>query len=334
MLALMIFCLVAVALTTALYRTVDASILLRDESQVRLEMQNLLIETAAQKLKPGKSEVQVGDGRVHYERDVRAVQAKTAAGVLLPNLYEISVRASWRASGQDRSNHAEVIRLQAMSQMSCSAQRLQKAKWASQRVKTSGYLLLEVLLAVAVLSISVVMIFRIIQTTLKATADITFLQTQQRKVDGISQLLRRNFESMPQTCTFQTRSVNGSLELIFRSAPFNFSWVTSKANFGTVVIARRSLPNGRLALSVLQESGDALNSYVDGSNEKKGEWFPLVDDVEQLSWRFFDGQAEKWTSDWPNPATKPSLVELTFKLAGRNHLERCVFRWPMAQTGS
>jgi Type II secretion system (T2SS), protein J len=77
-----------------------------------------------------------------------------------------------------------------------------------------------------------------------------------------------------------------------------------------------------------------LNSYVDGSNEKKGEWFPLVDDAEQLSWRFFDGQAEKWTSDWPNPSTKPSLVELTFKLAGRNHLERCVFRWPMAQTGS
>ncbi len=218
--------------------------------------------------------------------------------------------------------------------MSCSAQRLQKTKWARQRVKTAGYLLLEVLLAVAVLSISVVMIFRIIQTTLKATADITFLQTQQRKVDGISQLLRRNFESMPQTCTFQTRSVNGSLELIFRSAPFNFSWVTSKANFGTVVIAGRSLPNGRLALTVLQESGDALNSYVDGSNEKKGEWFPLVDDAEQLSWRFFDGQAEKWTSDWPNPATKPSLVELTFKLAGRNHLERCVFRWPMAQTGS
>ena len=221
-----------------------------------------------------------------------------------------------------------------MSQMSCSAQRLQKAKWASQRVKTSGYLLLEVLLAVAVLSISVVMIFRIIQTTLKATADITFLQTQQRKVDGISQLLRRNFESMPQTCTFPTRSVNGSLELIFRSAPFSFSWVTSKANFGNVVIASRSLPNGRLALTVLQESGDALNSYVDGSNEKKGEWFPLVDDAEQLSWRFFDGQAEKWTSDWPNPSTKPSLVELTFKLAGRNHLERCVFRWPMAQTGS
>jgi prepilin-type N-terminal cleavage/methylation domain-containing protein len=109
MLALMIFCLVAVALTTAIQQTADASIMLRDESQVRLELQNLLTETAMLKLKPGKSQVQVGDGRVHYERVIGVVNAKTAAGVVLPNLYEIKVQATWRASGQDRSEHAEVI---------------------------------------------------------------------------------------------------------------------------------------------------------------------------------------------------------------------------------
>jgi len=109
MLALTIFCVVAVALTTALQQTVDASIMLRDESQVRLEIQNLLDETAATKLKPGKSEVKVGDGRVRYEREIRAVQAKTARGDLLPNLYEIKVQASWRSSGQDRSQSAALI---------------------------------------------------------------------------------------------------------------------------------------------------------------------------------------------------------------------------------
>jgi type II secretory pathway component PulJ len=109
MLALMIFCLVAVALTTALQQTSDASILLRDEAEVRLELQNLLTETAAQKLKPGKSEVRVGDGRVRYEREIRAVQAQTAAGVVLTNLYEIIVQATWKASNQERSAHAQVI---------------------------------------------------------------------------------------------------------------------------------------------------------------------------------------------------------------------------------
>ena len=109
LLALTIFCVVAVALITAVHQTVDASILLRVESQVRLELQNILTETAATKMKPGKSEVQVGDGRVHYEKEIRAVQAKTAAGVVLPSLYEIIVQASWKASGQQRSSHAEVI---------------------------------------------------------------------------------------------------------------------------------------------------------------------------------------------------------------------------------
>jgi hypothetical protein len=109
MLALTIFCVVAVSLTTALHQTVDASILLRDESQVRLELQNLLAETAALKLQPGKSVVHVGDGRVRYETEVRAVQAKTARGVPLPSLYEINVQASWNASGQARSSRAQLF---------------------------------------------------------------------------------------------------------------------------------------------------------------------------------------------------------------------------------
>ena len=109
MLALTIFCVVVVALTTALQQTVDTSIILRDESQVRLEIQNLLDETSVMKLKPGKSEVQMGDGRVRYEREIRAVAAKTARGVLLPNLYEIKVQAFWRSSGKDRSESAALI---------------------------------------------------------------------------------------------------------------------------------------------------------------------------------------------------------------------------------
>jgi hypothetical protein len=109
MLSLTIFCVVAVALTTALHQTVDASIFLRDESQIRLEIENLLTESIAMKVTPGKTEVKVGDGRVHYEREVRAVQAKTAAGVLLPSLYKIIVQADWRAAGENRAAHAEVI---------------------------------------------------------------------------------------------------------------------------------------------------------------------------------------------------------------------------------
>jgi prepilin-type N-terminal cleavage/methylation domain-containing protein len=109
MLALTIFAVVAVALTAALQQTVDASILLRDEAQVRLEIQNLLAETNSVKLKPGKTEIQTGDGRVHYEREIRPVKAKTARGEVLSDLYEIVIRASWQSSGRNRSDTASLI---------------------------------------------------------------------------------------------------------------------------------------------------------------------------------------------------------------------------------
>jgi hypothetical protein len=199
------------------------------------------------------------------------------------------------------------------------------------RSSQKGYLLLEVLLALAVLSLVVVMIFQIIHTTLQATAGVNFLQTQQEKVDGICELLRRNFSEMPQTSQFQTRSKNGSLELIFKNAPFNFSWDNEGAQFGTVVISGRVQPDGRVALSILQDSRDASESYVDAGKERKGDWFPLADDLVKINWRFFSGRDAKWFVDWNDPGTKPSLIELNFKLAGRNRQERALFRWPIAQ---
>jgi type II secretion system protein J len=203
-----------------------------------------------------------------------------------------------------------------------------------ETVGSSGYLLLEVLLALSILSIVVVMVFQIIQTTLRVTSEINFLQTQQRKVDGICELLRRNFVSMPETCVFQTRNQNRSTELVFRYAPFNFSWTKTGAKFGTVVISSRPQADGRFALSVLEESGNALESYVDSGIERKSDWVPLINDVEQLTWRFYNSRTGKWSSDWPDTAAKPNLVEINLKLAGRSHMERGVFRWPIAQTGS
>jgi len=209
-----------------------------------------------------------------------------------------------------------------------------RKKQNSETVASSGYLLLEVLLALSILSIVVVMVFQIIQTTLRVTSEINFLQTQQRKVDGICELLRRNFVSMPATSVFKTRNQNGSTELVFRYAPFNFSWTKTGPKFGTVVISSRPQADGRFALSVLEESGNALESYVDSGIERKSDWIPLINDVEQLTWRFYNSRTGKWSSDWPDTGAKPNLVEINLKLAGRNHMERGVFRWPIAQTGS
>ena len=194
-----------------------------------------------------------------------------------------------------------------------------------------GYLLLEVLLALAILCIVVVMIFQIVQATLRITSDVNFLAVQQERVDGVSELLRRNFVMMPERTQFQTRTQNNQLELIFRNAPFHFTWTGAEAQFGTVVLSTRPQPDGRLSIAVLQDLATGADSYVDGGKDRKGDWVPIVTDIEQLNWRFFDSRTSNWSNDWRDPSSKPSMVELTFKLSGRGRVERVVFPWPTTQ---
>ena len=204
---------------------------------------------------------------------------------------------------------------------------------ASSRIQArSGYLLFEVLLALAILTIVVVLVFRIIQTTIRATTDVVFFQTKQEEIDGLYELLRQNFAAMPGITQFQTRRHQGALELIFRRAPFTFSRTSEGAQFGTVVVAARPQPDGRLSLGILQEPENALESYVDAGQEAKANWFVLVADLDQLSWRFYDSRTNSWRTDWNDASTKPALVELTFRLVGQSQTHRGVFPWPVAQT--
>ncbi len=198
------------------------------------------------------------------------------------------------------------------------------------RDSSSGYLLFEVLLAMAILTIVVVLVFRIIESTVRSTLDVSYLQTKEEQADGLFELLRQNFVSLPQLTAFQTREHSGATELIFRKAPFNFSWSSQGPQFGTIVLSARPGADGRLSLCVLQEPEDASQSYLDGSSDAEPNWFVILPDLEQLSWRFYDGGAGKWETNWPNPAIKPELVELTFKLSGDPRVQRGVFRWPVA----
>jgi hypothetical protein len=60
-------------------------------------------------VKTGKSETKSGDGRITYEREIKAISGKNGKGEVLTNLYEIVVRARWRESGRDRADQTDVV---------------------------------------------------------------------------------------------------------------------------------------------------------------------------------------------------------------------------------
>ena len=192
----------------------------------------------------------------------------------------------------------------------------------------AGYLLLEVLLGLAILTMITALVFRIIQATVRTTREVTYLESLQERVDGISELLRQNFSNLPSVVQFQTKTLQHGTELVFRHAAFQFAAAPGVPAFGTVALTSRPQRDGRLYLAFYQEPEDDRERLIETNQEDKVPWTPLLGDLDQVSWRFFDLQNHSWRPDWPANAVRPALVELTFRVAGQNQVHRAVFNWP------
>ncbi|MBV9488531.1 MAG: hypothetical protein JO069_02245 [Verrucomicrobia bacterium] len=199
-----------------------------------------------------------------------------------------------------------------------------------QSIGQGGYLLLEVLLGLAILTMVTALVFRIIQTTVRTTHEVTYLESLQERVDGISELLRQNFSSLQSIVQFQTKSVQGGTELVFRQASFQFTATPGVPIFGTVALGTRPQKDGRLSLMYYQEPENAREHLIQSNREDRVAWTPLLENLEQIAWRFFDQRNHSWRVDWVDNAARPALVELTFRLAGQNQVHRVVLRWPTA----
>jgi type II secretory pathway component PulJ len=149
----------------------------------------------------------------------------------------------------------------------------------------AGYLLLEVLLALAILTMITALVFRIIQTTVRTTREVTYLESLQERVDGITKLLRQNFSNLPAAAPFQTKTIQAGTELVFRHVAFQFATTPGVAAFGTVALASRPQVDGRLYLAFYQESEDAREHLIQANQEAKISWTPLLGDLDQVSWR-------------------------------------------------
>ena len=112
LLGLAIFCMGAIALTTALQQAVDTVILIHDESEVRQDLESILAEASVNKLQPGKTAIFMGDHRIQYEREVVSVPASNSRGQPVANLWQVTVRASWLARNRVRTSEAQEVLFQ------------------------------------------------------------------------------------------------------------------------------------------------------------------------------------------------------------------------------
>jgi type II secretory pathway pseudopilin PulG len=182
-------------------------------------------------------------------------------------------------------------------------------------VRIGGFTLLEIMLAVGILGLMSLAIFRFVQANMTALRLSSDTAASDSQYDGLRDLLRSEWQSLspprgkmtggPFKLNDRERDVitwncSAGPGLLTRYAPGEFSV--------ELRLQPENEKSDRLDLGFLRKPKDDS-----GVGEGHETWVPLIKNVSSLQISYFNPRANTWVDQWPGGL--PSLVKIT---VGRN----------------
>ena len=175
-----------------------------------------------------------------------------------------------------------------------------------------GFTLLEIMLAVAILSLMAVAIYRFVQSNIVALRISSEATAADARYDSLRDLLTAELQSLPAG----SGALTGEPLTVNDRSQDELKWV-SGSGLGvltryakdecTVALRLQSEKNSdRYDLGLLRKPKDDLD-FTDVHES----WVPLLDNVRGLQIRFFDARLNVWVSRWTDTVTLPRLVKVT-----------------------
>jgi prepilin-type N-terminal cleavage/methylation domain-containing protein len=182
------------------------------------------------------------------------------------------------------------------------------------RGRFCGFTLLEIMLAVAILGMMAMAIFRFVQTNLTAIRFSSDTSAADAQYDGLRDLLTAQWQSLsplrakmigePFKLNDRERdeirwNCGAGPGLLTRYAPGEF----------TVVLRLQAAKDkgDQLDLGLLRKPNDDDSDVA----EEKETWVPLIKNVGSLEISYFDPNANNWLPRWPGGNRMPSLVKIS-----------------------
>jgi prepilin-type N-terminal cleavage/methylation domain-containing protein len=179
------------------------------------------------------------------------------------------------------------------------------------RDKTRGFTLLEIMLAVTILGMMSLAIYRFVQSNLTALYLSSDAAAADAQFDGFRDLLTAQWQSLTPS------------KALMKGQPFKFnererdemSWASTagvglltRYAPGDFTVTLRLQPaggkGGRLDLGFLRKPREDSDT-----GEGQETWVSLVPNVTSLEIRYFNQQANSWVNTWPG-GSLPSLVKI------------------------
>lgn len=216
----------------------------------------------------------------------------------------------------------------------------------------SAFTLIEVVVALTILSMMTATLFAIIQGAVSSASQIEQLQRETDSINRLLDTLRKTFNSLPSTATLTLTlpdaNASEQQELLITGAPNTFGFGIKPISYSPTTIALRPDAAARVdeagaplySLSISREdlipptddsSGVAQNQQLDGvlAQDDQGRiWMPLLPEVSTLKWRFYQLKDETWLEEW-SQSTWPDLIEIQLLMRDRVNPIRMVFSAPV-----
>jgi prepilin-type N-terminal cleavage/methylation domain-containing protein len=185
------------------------------------------------------------------------------------------------------------------------------AQGKRQTPSISGFTLLEIMLAVGILGLMAVAIFRFVQSNmiaLRLSSDTAAMDSQ---YDGLRDLLTTEWQNL------------GSVRSKMYGEPFKLNererdWVRWSSSAGPGLLTRYAPGDFTVMLRLQPESEKSdrldlgfLRKPRDDSGEGHETWVPLIKDVSSLQISYFSPNLNNWIDRWSNTGQLPWLVKLT-----------------------
>jgi prepilin-type N-terminal cleavage/methylation domain-containing protein len=181
----------------------------------------------------------------------------------------------------------------------------------------TGFTLLEIMLAVGILGLMSMAIYRFVQSNIIALRLSAETNAADASYAGLRDLLMAQLQSLPSGAG----ALSGEpLKLNDRSRD-EITWICSagpglltRYAAGDFTVMMRLQPedkkSDRMDLGLLRKSKD--DTSFSNAHES---WMPLLENVQTLQIRYFDSRLNTWVDRWTDTATLPRLVKV---IIGRN----------------
>ena len=181
------------------------------------------------------------------------------------------------------------------------------------RAKRRAFTLLEIMLAVAILGMMSMAIFRFVQSNLIALKFSSETAAAEAQYDRLRDLLTTEWQSL----TPMRANLTGEPFKLNERERDEIKW---RCSAGPGVLTRYAPGEFGVTLRLQPEKqkGDRLDLGLLRRSQEKSDtgevnesWVPLVSDVSSLEISYFDPNANNWLPRWPGGGRLPSLVKIS-----------------------